>query len=153
MYQALTVAKYVIDYTHRNGKFISNLKLQAVLYFLQAEFLVSAGNACFMERIEAWGVGPVVPAVYHRYSVFGSASIPEDGNGTTHFSFCHEDILPEHKVIINRVVDTLADYSATVLGEVVRKQTPWNNAYCGQYVTEITRASLKAYFTERKQEG
>ena len=154
MYNALTVAKYVIDYTHRTGKVISNLKLQKVLYFLQAEFLVSTGHACFMDRIEAWDFGPVVPAVYHQFSVFGAASIPELRDTSRWFIFPNENILPEHKILINEMLDQLADYSATTLVRITQNQTPWKNAYKGRYITnEITWASLKAYFTEDKQEG
>ena len=40
MYNALSVARYIIDYYNRHERGISNLKLQKVLYFVQAEFLV-----------------------------------------------------------------------------------------------------------------
>lgn len=154
MYHALTVAKYVIDYTNRNGKSISNLKLQKVLYFLQAEFLVSTGNVCFMDRIEAWDFGPVVPAVYHQFSIFGAASIPKIRNDTTYFIFYDKDILSEHRIIINRMVDALSDYSAADMVRITQNQAPWKNAYRSRHITnEITRESLKAYFSEGKQEG
>ena len=49
MYSAIDVAKYIIWYCKRQGYRISNLKLQKILYFVQASFLVNQGNPCFFE--------------------------------------------------------------------------------------------------------
>ena len=52
MYNALDVAKYIIFYCNTIGSSISNLKLQKVLYFVQAEFLVTIDVACFKEKLK-----------------------------------------------------------------------------------------------------
>ena len=66
MYAALDIARYIIKYCKDNGYSISNLKLQKLLYFVQAQFLVTYnGRPAFEEKIEAWDFGPVVPEVYH----------------------------------------------------------------------------------------
>lgn len=75
MYNALTVAKYIIKRCNDTNRIISNLKLQKLLYFVQAEFLVTTTHACFPEEIEAWDFGPVVPEVYHRYKAYSSIKI------------------------------------------------------------------------------
>ena len=49
MYSAVEVAKYIIWYCKRQGYSISNLKLQKILYFVQASFLVNQGKPCFMK--------------------------------------------------------------------------------------------------------
>ena len=49
--------------------------MQKILYFIQAEFLVSENEPCFYEEIEAWNFGPVVPEVYHVYKIFGGSNI------------------------------------------------------------------------------
>ena len=71
MYRALDVARYIIKRCHMQQKSISNLKLQKILYFVQAEFLVTTGRKCFSDAIEAWDFGPVVPEVYHHYKAYG----------------------------------------------------------------------------------
>lgn len=76
MYNVLTVARYIINRCNENNRTISNLKLQKMLYFVQAEFLVEKGEACFSEKIQAWNFGPVVPEVYQQYKVYGAANIP-----------------------------------------------------------------------------
>ena len=55
MYRALDVAEYVIRKANAIDDPISNLKLQKILYFIQAEFLITKNRPCFREEIEAWG--------------------------------------------------------------------------------------------------
>ena len=76
MYKALDIARYIIERCNQNSKTISNLKLQKILYFVQAEFLVAKNQPCFREKIEAWDFGPVVPDVYFAYRMYGSTNIP-----------------------------------------------------------------------------
>ena len=61
MYRASDIARYIIERCKETNRTISNLKLQKILYFVQAEFLVSTNHACFSDPIEAWDFGPVGP--------------------------------------------------------------------------------------------
>lgn len=54
MYDALEVSQYIIDYCREKKYCMSNLKLQKVLYYVQAEFLVVTNKPCFKDKIEAW---------------------------------------------------------------------------------------------------
>lgn len=73
MYKAEEIAAYVIKTT----EWMCNFKLQSVLYFVQAEFLVVKGRPCFDDPIEAWGFGPVIPNVYRQYTIYGGMMILE----------------------------------------------------------------------------
>lgn len=112
MYNALTVAKYIIKRCNDTNRIISNLKLQKLLYFVQAEFLVTTTHACFPEEIEAWDFGPVVPEVYHRYKAYGSASIPYMSNSKI------KEISEDDKKLIDGIVDECSQYSAAALVEM-----------------------------------
>ena len=59
----LDVSRYIINYCNENYYLISNLKLQKILYFVQAFFLEAKNEECFREEIEAWDFGPVIPEV------------------------------------------------------------------------------------------
>ena len=80
MYDAIDVSRYVINYSNQHEYGISNLKLQKILYFIQAYFLMSTLNhtACFQDVIEAWDFGPVVPSVYHEFKQYGAGDIPRE---------------------------------------------------------------------------
>lgn len=142
MYDALDIAEYIIWYCESKGKPISNLKLQKILYFVQAEFLVARGVPCFENKIEAWDYGPVVPDVYHEYKIFGSNAIFSFSNMTL-------EILPQDKRTINIMVDECNRYSSTDLVDITHRQLPWLEARKRGYNAEITKESIKDFFEEK----
>ena len=136
IYNVLEVCRHVINYSNEHDYGISNLKLQKVLYFVQAYFLTERKDhmPCFNEKIEAWDFGPVVPEAYHEYKQYGSGDIP---NVEFYFQFDVEDvwsvrrvqykddvIKKEDKILIDRVVDKFSDYSATDLVSLTHRQSP-----------------------------
>ena len=75
VYNAIEIAKYMVNKcTHENCP-ISNLQLQTMLYFLQGESYKSREQPLFTNRIEAWPYGPVVPDVYYLYSASDAVPI------------------------------------------------------------------------------
>lgn len=143
MYSALLIAKYIIRRCAERGKSISNLKLQKMLYFVQAEFLVDIGTCCFRDTIEAWDFGPVVPVVYRAYRIYGSANIPADTSSML------RPIRREDMERVYGIVDECCEYSASQLVEITHNQSPWRDAYYSRGVNnEITPDSIKAFFTE-----
>ena len=62
MYNVLDICRYVIKYSNEKKYGVSNLKLQKLLYFIQAYFIIKNNDnaPCFKEKIEAWNFGPVV---------------------------------------------------------------------------------------------
>ncbi len=142
MYSAIDVARYIILRCNQRGRTISNLKLQKILYFVQAEFLVSQDAPCFRENIEAWDFGPVIPDVYHRYKVYGSASIPtvRDDN---YCPFGKDD-----KVLADEIIDECSKYAASTLVEITHRQSPWKTAYHLYSGAVISNDSIKAFFQE-----
>lgn len=143
MYDALDVACYIIQRENEQGKTISNLKLQKVLYFVQAEFLVSTGEPCFKDTIEAWDFGPVVPTVYHKYKVYGSAQIPARWVEQRDF------ITYKDKIIIDDIVNECSKYSAAQLTEITQCQSPWLDSYTNNSkIRDISNKSIRDFFLE-----
>lgn len=142
MYSAIDVSKYIILRCNKSGKTISNLKLQKILYFLQAEFLVSQNNPCFCETIEAWDFGPVIPDVYHTYKIYGSANIPM----ITDNEYC--PFQKEDKILADAIIDQCAQYSASALVEITHRQSPWKEAYHNRGSSIISNEKIKAFFKE-----
>lgn len=127
-YPASEVAKYIIRTYNQNGMCISNLKLQKVLYFVQAQFLVFTGNCCFSDPITAWDIGPVIVPVYREYAMFGAASIPYSYNDAKIW------IEPKDAELINSIIQASAEMSATYLTQVTLGQTPWKKTPSGMTI-------------------
>jgi len=143
-YTAENVARYLTylasqavvgDNKEREG--ITNLKLQKVLYFAQAYYLAKIGKPLFSDTIEAWGYGPVVPDVYHKFKSKGSNPI-----------ICEEDkstLSDEDKEILKKIWGTFGGYSASRLVDITHAHTPWREA--SKSATKvISHKSMKEYY-------
>ena len=149
----------VINYSNLKEYGVSNLKLQKLLYFIQAYYVSSSHIAepCFCEKIEAWDFGPVVPVAYMEYKHFGSGDIPtihsyleRTGDKAWEFKrsiFDDSIIKGKDKEEINSVVDYFSKYSASSLVGITHRQAPWKNAYEPGSNNEITVESLREYFS------
>ncbi len=59
--------------------YLTNLRLQKLLYYAQAWSLAMRDKPLFDDRIEAWPSGPVVPSVFDRFLGLGRRSLlPDD---------------------------------------------------------------------------
>lgn len=156
MYDVLDVCRYVINYSNDMEYGISNLKLQKILYFIQAYFLTTLQKECFKEKIEAWSFGPVVPEAYRAYKQFGSGSIPKifyviEENPSNIWNskvvrYDDEIISNSDKKRMELVVDKFADFSAADLVRLTHRQKPWIDAYIPHMNNEITSKAIKDYF-------
>lgn len=144
VYDALDIAAYVVKRCHETNTTVSNLKLQKILYFIQAEFLVKKDVPCFEQNIEAWAFGPVVPEVYHKYKIYGGAAIPfsEEAN--------YVNISKGDRILINLMVTACARYSAAQLVKITHRQLPWLDAY-NPYANQIIKnKAIKKFFKKGK---
>ena len=141
MYDALDVAKYVITHCKNTRKPVSNLKLQKLLYFVQAQFLVGEGHPCFFNRIEAWDLGPVVPDVYHCYKANGGNAIVLIERGNFGISL-HDRRVIEHND------DRCNFYTASQLVYMTHAQEPWIQARKKGYNAQITNSSIEKFFSD-----
>lgn len=140
-HSAVSVAAYIVHYCNRKGYLINNLKLQKILYFVQAQFLVNRGRPCFKEKIEAWQFGPVVPEVYHKYKFYGGTAI-KSSNQYKMWNISNDD-----KKEIEVIVDECAKYSTSQLVNITHKQTPWLKAYSENKHNHISNESIFEYFS------
>lgn len=126
MYDVQDVAEYVITYSEEKDYGISNLKLQKILYLIQAYSLIQTKKPCFSEDIEAWDFGPVIPEVYRKYKQFGSTDIQVR---CWNLEEIQKGFEKEDRKRIEAVIDKFADFSAADLTILTQNQTPWNEAF------------------------
>lgn len=178
IYNVLDVSRHIINYSEEKDYGVSNLKLQKLLYFVQAYFMLEKKDhtPCFHEKIEAWDFGPVVPEAYQEWAKYGSCDIPQHfSQGAHDFSRWeqsviesymvidkdniwnsyrvqyHDDIIDEDdKKLIDRVIDRFADYTATDLVSLTLCQRPWMDTYVEGQNNEITTDAIRRYFSAAK---
>lgn len=123
MTTAPILAKYIIVCCSGDGKGITNLKLQKLLYYAQAWKLALYGKPLFNDPIQAWVHGPVVPPVFREYRDFKWAPLPVD----------HTRPEPQREVC-SHVAEVLAAYGnfdASQLERLTHSEDPWRDARRG----------------------
>lgn len=78
MLTCYNVADFFIHLANETGSYISNLKLQKLVYYAQAWHLAIYATPLFEEDFEAWVHSPVIPALYREYKSFGWQPILKD---------------------------------------------------------------------------
>lgn len=148
-YKAIDIAEYFIylsskdpidEDENKNPIFegITNLKLQKILYFAQAYFMVKTSQPLFEEKIEAWKYGPVVREVYAKYKENGSSPI---FNKENNFKLSIED-----QRLMEAVWEIFGKHSASKLVDIVHHQAPWVDSYQRRANNEIKALTLKEYY-------
>lgn len=134
------VADYFLSLVDEDtGDSISNLKLQKLLYYAQGFSLAIFGKPLFGDTIEAWELGPVVPAVYRKYKECGANPIPPPSN--LDISNFDEETIN----LLNEVYAIYGQYSAWKLSQMTHLEPPWKRAAI-KTDKIITHESLKEYF-------
>lgn len=119
MLSCFDIANYFIWLANETGSFISNLKLQKLVYYAQAWHLALHDNPLFEEDFQAWVHGPVIPPLYQKYKPFGWQPILEDADPK----------LPKDIVqFLDEVSQEYFACDAYELEQMTHIEEPWNRA-------------------------
>lgn len=123
-------------------EFMTNMKLQKMLYYQQGFHLAYFGTPLFDEDIEAWMYGPVVPSVYNNYKENGKGGIIP--NKEKIFKFKNE----KEEALFNEVFRVYGVYSALGLMEMTHSEVPWKSTQTGEG-NVISKDKIKSFFKSR----
>ena len=150
-YSTKAVANYFLDLAERDGKSLTPMKLQKLVYFAHGWYLaLTEGKPLVDEHPEAWEYGPVFPSLYHAFKRFGGGAIsgrasdvrietnPATGRRTT-FRFVtptlDEDPDPSSR-----------DFSKGVVRRVWEVYGPWS----GLQLSQLTHLSDGPWYATRE---
>lgn len=143
------IANYFIWLANTTGSYISNLKLQKLVYYAQAWYLVNFDTPLFEEDFQAWIHGPVIPELYQQYKGFQWKPIIERIEKIT----VPDDIFD----FLEEVADVYFSCDAYELEKMTHLEDPWIEAR-GSLSPDIpsneiiTKDSMKRYYSARVQE-
>lgn len=116
MYKVMDIASYVVGKCNKMNLGIDNMRLQAILYYIQTEFLVTRGRPCFEDDILVDGYGLKVKKVYNNYCYLSSDR------------FIRLGIKMDDLELIDRVIMAVKNVSTEFLYGEIRGQIPWMDA-------------------------
>ncbi|WAH35066.1 Panacea domain-containing protein [Alicyclobacillus dauci] len=139
------VASFFITRASRDGRTISNMKLQKLCFYAQAIHLARHGKPLVDVPFKAWKHGPVCPEIYHEYKVYGRDPIPAiAGDGFDALGAFDGDQFDS----LIWVWDRFGDMSAIRLRNLTHAEDPWRQAY-GHINDEISTNSMYAYYSNK----
>lgn len=142
------VAKYILDTCSE----MTTMKLQKLCYYAQAWSLVWDGAPIYLNGIEAWVNGPMVPDLYHEHKGKFSISADELHRGS------ENSLTSSERDTIDAVLDHYGSYSGTQLSQMTRCEGPWLDARvgCSQYErcrNTISLDDMADFYTAMYAEG
>jgi uncharacterized phage-associated protein len=137
------IAEALINLSHEKQDPISNLKLQKLLYYAQAWYLVFYDNALFNDPIEAWVHGPVVPPIFRQYREYRWAPISRVPT---------ESVASATLEHIKEVWRVYGKFPAAKLENLTHSEDPWKHARAGLPIDApshnvISVHSIKTYYS------
>lgn len=146
------VCDYIIENLNQAGEQPSVLKVQKLLYYVQAWHLAIHKTCLFNGKFEAWVHGPVNREIYRRFmhkSMY-TPLLTEDSRCQT------MQLTAENITAINDVLHVYAPYSGSQLEDMTHQETPWLDARKGLHPAarceqEISEETMQHYYEQRLQ--
>lgn len=137
----MTTALDVLKHINEKHSPLGEVQYQKWLYYVQAWSLAWDGVPMFDDRIEAWTVGPVVPAV----RLCGRINGPSD-------------LSAEQRARIDAVVDHYRAWTGNELIDKTHRESPWLEARgdlpeSTRCTAEVTHESMLREFTAQSLRG
>lgn len=127
------LALIILHKCHEKNIYVTNQRLQKLLYFVQALYVKHYDRFLFLDEIEAWAYGPAVPSVYSTYRRYGGTLIG-DVKEYIDFHFVKHTlnevkISEEDERLIESVIKMTAEISTSELIDISMHQSPWIETY------------------------
>jgi uncharacterized phage-associated protein len=139
---------YLVKKFKDNNKYITNLKLQKLMYFTECLYLAFDENLknFFDCNWLAWDYGPVCRELYDRYSNFKINEIVLDDN-------CFElanNLSERNKLVMDLIYVYFIDYEAFELVDITHEEdSPWSYIYKSKQNEIINKIKSRDWFKER----
>jgi uncharacterized phage-associated protein len=133
-FSAAAVANEFLHIAHREGKRVTPLKMQKLVYFAHGWHLAITGKPLITEPIQAWQYGPVISSLYQIFKEAGSnpihfpASVPIQGGYIP--AKLEREGRPQEVAIAKRIIERVwqqyGRYTAAQLTTITHSNnSPW----------------------------
>jgi uncharacterized phage-associated protein len=115
-----SVADFLLIECRERGDVLTNLKLQKLLYYAQAWFLVIHDKPLFSEDFQAWVHGPVLPTQYQRFKKNEWRPVQDE--------LTKPALLSEVSSHLLEIVEVFGVETAVALERMTHNELPWKLA-------------------------
>ena len=135
-YNAVDIGRTTVQLSLDNKIWLTNLKLQKLLYFAWIKYFEKTGKTLFDDEFEAWKYGPVVPSVYYDFWQYAGSTIV--------FAKTPSSIVDsETKEFLLSMLIEYKDCDAYDLITASHETRAWKNSYIPGLKRKIPRSSME----------
>lgn len=124
-YDARVVANEFLRCAWQEGRALTNMQLQKLVYIAHGYSLALLEMALVKQSVEAWRYGPVIPALYHSLRQYGAGLVTEP------IATLAPEALPETvRALISVVESAYGRFTGPQLSTMTHRDgTPWRQVY------------------------
>lgn len=150
------VVDYIVVKVDEGNSPLNLLKLQKLLYYVQAWSLAALGKPAFPNRFQAWVHGPVCREVYDRFkdthSLYNAVAATDEMRASASRL---DDALRGH---VDDVLEAYAGFTGTQLEAMTHREQPWiqargNRKPAERCEAEIDEALMTSYYRKLLEEA
>jgi uncharacterized phage-associated protein len=148
-YPASVIAYAFVKKGIEEGNYVTQMKLQKIVYFAHGYHLAKYGEPLINEEFEAWKFGPVVQTIYQDYKLYGSDNIIDTGLITNESEALEGTKLDASAMdAINYTWDVTKHLNAGQLSRWSHLEgSPWAQVYNGKQPSiPIKNTAIEDYF-------
>lgn len=119
------VSNYFLAIANETGTYMSNLKLQKLVYFFQAWYYAYKKETLFDSQFQAWVHGPVIPELYHNYKSFGYNPIIVDRLGEDEIKYFKSKLEEEELIFLKQIEEFYMPKTGYELETLSHSDDPW----------------------------
>ncbi len=135
-YSAIDIGRTMVQLSLDNKIWLTNLKLQKLLYFAWIKYFEDTRKSLFDDDFEAWKYGPVVPSVYYDFWQYAGSTIM--------FAKTPSSIVDSGtKDFLLSMLREYEDRSAYSLIDASHKTEAWKSNYVPGLKRKIPRSSME----------
>ncbi|CAH1856201.1 Panacea domain-containing protein [Convivina praedatoris] len=134
-YKSIDIANFIVSLGIDAKAPVTNLKLQKIMYFLNAAYLVESNQPLIDDQFSRWAYGPVIESIYAIFKSYGAMSIKAPVPKVSYsendpFSFktepFSEDIIhKDDRQRIKQMFDVLNNFKAFQLVNLTHEEPLW----------------------------
>ncbi len=141
MYNVENIAEWFLNRNRvqmnfEDSEYITNLKLQKLLYYAQGYSLARNNEPLFGDDFIAWEHGPVIRRIYDKYKPNGAKGIEYNEDFKINIDQKTENIL-------NEVYEKYGQFSAWKLRNMTHEEAPWKTTLRNNI---ISKQKIEDYF-------
>lgn len=148
---SMLLAEYILE---RGGK-MSHLKLQKILYYIQALHLAYFDQPIIEDEFQAWLHGPVSRRIYDQIKgvsiLYTEINYDVSTEGPRPSDLLKEQLTEDQLDLVNEVIEEYGQLTSSQLERLTHSEDPWINARKGYGVAErceevIPKDSMRVYY-------